>query len=246
MKAIIYNVILFCLFSCTSTENKSDEWRSINAIHPTEEYLLNELKIIKPFKKNIFTLNIKNNNIPYVNMMDSVFYVKVNDDDFIMYYNSSMVNDAGYLLYGSFKNKMIKYINTEYIIDSKILINNRYLILKLTENINNYPIVLRTSYFCVSRLKFSNLNYVSFISESNFLYPNKEKKMTNVNDLEINSLLIDNFISIKGIVNECVNFSDTIKINDGNFEISPKLKNIIWNNNNSILQNFKIIKDTIL
>jgi hypothetical protein len=219
----IITLALLCLCECCTGQNTVNtamrqlqpEYLSVNKLH--------EWDFIKAKGNDLYAFSFREDSLHYV-ATDSLYKINVNDEMYILYYNSCLLRNTGFIIYGTYKNREVHIIQTGKILSCEACIINQKLLLKTVENLYVFafdnPQVLNTDYFLFSLITHSLQDDFSVLSKASVLLDTLK--------IQLQTKLSGNMIFVNGI-QDGKQITCTVKIEENNFVIPKRGKRMKWN-----------------
>ena len=211
------------LFSMCFHKNKANETVEYLSVEYIPEKKLLEWNFITPTQhKDIYKFLFKEDSLPYVASVDSLFKIDINGDMYILYYNCSLLRNTGFILYGMYKDTEVQVIQTGQILLCEVYLIDRKPLLKIIETVDadfENPITLKTHYLLFSSQTHSLHGSLSALSYASFLQDTSK--------IELKDSISDTEILLRGVQDgKKVVYDIDIEKND--FAISQQ-ESILWN-----------------
>jgi hypothetical protein len=237
MKKILFFIICFVLLVSCKQEYKGS--LSVEYISNDE---LSNIDILHPYKNDIYIIYSYKDSIPYISSEDSLFRIRLSEDAFILYYNSSLFRNIAFIIF--VEKGEYKVFTSNRILKADICHLNKYaLLLRMEENVE--PTLKRNNYFLLSNPILERLTNINILSEGAYWLPRDSinPELIRIIDLSIQDSIYNGKIYLKGVLNT-KQFIDSIEIKKNQFIVSDSFEKLQWDNI-KVIQNREINQKTV-
>ena len=191
---------------------------------PIEELL--KCNLVKNIRDDLYCFPFENDSLPYV-IQDSVFKLILKDNFSILYYNSSLYKNNGYIIYSDYNKKRAEVFMTNRIENATGYYMSNNTLFRIKEAVEP-PFINQYRYFIFTPFEFSSFTNFSVISEGAYLLPDSITNIFNpVVSLKIQDSILYDKIMLKGTING-IYFNDSVIIDNSDFIASKQLIELRW------------------
>lgn len=218
------SLLILQIIGCTKNKETNSSFFKYNS----EQIFiqdLHKLKIVKHLNDNLYSFVFIEDSIPYLDKEDSLFYINLRDNKSILFYNSNLYQNTGFILYGDLIKKDFNLVRTYTINDASAYYLNGNIILRIEESV--HPLITQNSYFLMNNSSNYPLNNnIKILTKGSYWLPDSTGIFNEYVDMQIKDSLSENNIYLKGIIKNNIEKLkwDSIKIINENKIISKKVK----------------------
>jgi hypothetical protein len=223
---------IFSLIGCFS-DNGAISQKKIKLEHHQFKYLSPEIIEKWAFFKKMqnskgYILSYNTDSIPFFLNQDSLFYIDINKDKYVFYYNSETLKNTGIFIFGSLNFNKTKLFTLGEIKKINIFQIDDLYLFQLMENTGIFafdnPQVLK-EWFIVLNSNFEIISDLSIIRKGSVLLDHKFISI-NVDTIKINKNQFT--INMVGVINNKT-IDTSINYKKNAFEVPEELNKIKWN-----------------
>ena len=180
---------------------------------------LSEFKFFKPFKDDIYILAFQEDTLSLLWGSDSVGKIDIDSNRFVLFYNSELLKETGFVIWGDKRNRTVHILQTGRQYYMECFKSTDKILLRIVEDIADLlnPPLYKVIYVLPS-FDYEASNTIKILSSSFVLLGES--------GVEISDSLVSNQIVVKGNYDD-MQIDDVIKIKE-DFELPECLDSCYW------------------